>query len=235
MKKRTIVMTGGTSGLGKEAALNLLADGHTLFVIARDNRKAESLLKESQNLKGSLKTIAGDLNDLNSVEHASNMILGHCSSIDQLILNAGIMNFKFLKSNDGIEQTLQVNLISQILIIEKLLPLLVQSKEAKIIFTSSGLHQGEINFDNLEFTKNFTGFKVYRQSKLGVILICRLLSERFKNLDIGIYSQHPGLIRTDLGRFVKESKKVQLNYSTPRIGAINELTSLNQESWWKEH
>ncbi|MDB4107049.1 SDR family NAD(P)-dependent oxidoreductase [Bacteroidia bacterium] len=77
---------------------------------------------------------------------------------------------------------------------------LSKSNNANIIFTSSGLHQGEINFDNLEFVASFSSFKVYRQSKLGVILLCRVLAEKLKKHHISIYSPHPGMVRTELGK-----------------------------------
>jgi NAD(P)-dependent dehydrogenase (short-subunit alcohol dehydrogenase family) len=117
-----------------------------------------------------------------------------------IINNAGIMNFEFRQTIDKIEETLQVNLLSPLLICHLLFDNLKNAQDPKIIFTSSGLHQGEINFKNLEFKDSFSSFKVYRQSKLGVILICRLLSKSLKDYNINIYSQHPGMVRTNLGR-----------------------------------
>jgi len=110
------------------------------------------------------------------------------------------MNFQYEESEDSIEQTFQVNLLSPMLICHILLDCLKDSEEAKIIFTASGLHQGDIYFDNLEFRDNFSSFKSYRHSKLAVILLCRLLANSLSEENINIYSQHPGMVRTNLGK-----------------------------------
>lgn len=202
--KQKIVMTGATSGLGKISAIKAASQGSLVIVIARNLTKGENLKKEFitqfPKSKGEIHIIEGDLSSLKSVEDACNDILLKYSSINMIVNNAGIMNFEHKKTVDNIEETLQVNLISPLLICHLLFPILQKSSTSKIIFTSSGLHQGNINFENIEFIDSFSSFKVYRQSKLGVILICRLLSNQLKADNINIYSQHPGMVRTELGR-----------------------------------
>ena len=84
--------------------------------------------------------------------------------------------------------------------IEKLSLFLALMDDAKIIFTASELHKGNILFDDLEFRNKFSSFKSYGHSKLGVIMICRFLANKLNNNNIAIYSHHPGMIRTELGR-----------------------------------
>lgn len=62
------------------------------------------------------------------------------------------------------------------------------------------MHQGEINFEDIEFKSNFSGFKAYRQSKLGVILLTKILAEKLHELSIKVVCQHPGLVKTKLAR-----------------------------------
>lgn len=201
--KPVVFMTGGTSGFGRINALELAVSGSHVILLARNKNKAKALLDEFQSnqnsSKGKITIIEGNLNSLASVETAINKIKTSFPVIDYLVLNAGIMNFEYAETEDGLEETFQVNLVSPIYICHLLLPNLKKSKSAKIILTASGLHQGTINFDNLFFKNNFSSFKVYRQSKLGVILMCRLLAKPLNDLQIGIYSQHPGMVRTELG------------------------------------
>jgi NAD(P)-dependent dehydrogenase (short-subunit alcohol dehydrogenase family) len=69
-----------------------------------------------------------------------------------------------------------------------------------VIFTASGLHQGTIHFSDLGFKRRFSGFNAYRQSKLGIILITRLLAIKPEHAGIGFYCVHPGMVKTAIGR-----------------------------------
>jgi len=197
-------MTGATSGLGKVSAMKSANKGDTVIILARNIIKAEALKSQfnSQypNAVGKIEIVEGNLNSFDSVYSSCLEIKSKYPVIDMIVNNAGIMNFEFKQTTDGIEETLQVNLLSPLLICHLLFGNLEKSRDPKIIFTSSGLHQGEINFRNLGFKNSFSSFKVYRQSKLGVILICRLLANSLKNHNVSIYSQHPGIVRTNLGR-----------------------------------
>jgi len=197
-------MTGATSGLGKISAIKAANNGGALIILARNKVKGEALKSEFNNqypnALGKIEIIEGDLNSFDSVYSACKEIKSKYPAIDMIVNNAGIMNFEFKQTVDKIEETLQVNLLSPLLICHLLFDNLKKAQNPKIVFTSSGLHQGEINFGNIEFKNSFSSFKVYRQSKLGVILICRLLAKSLKEYNISIYSQHPGMVRTNLGR-----------------------------------
>jgi NAD(P)-dependent dehydrogenase (short-subunit alcohol dehydrogenase family) len=197
-------MTGATSGLGKVSALKAASNGATLLILARNKNKGQALIsefkKEHPNASGKIEIFEGDLISFDSVYAACQEIKSKYPAIDMLVNNAGIMNFEYKESVDKIEETLQVNLLSPLLICHILFDNLKKAPDPKIIFTSSGLHQGEINFSNLEFKDSFSSYKVYRQSKLGVILVCRLLANSLREHNVGIYCQHPGMVRTNLGR-----------------------------------
>jgi NAD(P)-dependent dehydrogenase (short-subunit alcohol dehydrogenase family) len=83
---------------------------------------------------------------------------------------------------------------------QKLKGLIPNDGTSKVLITASALHQGSIQYDDIEFKKDFSGFKAYRQSKLGVILVTRLLAKQSEFSGIGFYAVHPGLIRTQLAK-----------------------------------
>jgi NAD(P)-dependent dehydrogenase (short-subunit alcohol dehydrogenase family) len=107
---------------------------------------------------------------------------------------------KFEETVDMVEETFHVNVLAPLLLSDLLVEMLSTSVDAKIIFTSSGLHQGEIQFDDIEYRKDFKGFNAYRQSKLGIILLSRLVAKKLADKNIGVYSQHPGVVKTELAR-----------------------------------
>lgn len=204
INNQIIVMTGATSGLGKVAACELAHKGATVFVLCRNNDKGKMLQKEYleqyQHGKGNIETILCDLISFSSIVAACKDLHTKVKKVDIIINNAGIMNFECKETEDQIEETWQVNLLAPMLISHLLIDLLSTSERAKIIFTASALHQGHINFQDPENRKHFNGFKAYRQSKLGIILLCRYLGQKLSKTNIGVYCQHPGLVRTSLGR-----------------------------------
>lgn len=168
LKGTKIFFTGATTGLGKISALKAAAHGATVLVAARDLQKGEALQNQFKthfpDAKGAIALIPCDLSDLKSVNKACDLILSKHEKLDIIVNNAGTWNFSFTETEDGIEDTFQVNVLSPILIIQRLLPLLEKSKTAKVINTASGLHQGTINFTDIEYRNGFSGFKAYRQS-----------------------------------------------------------------------
>jgi NAD(P)-dependent dehydrogenase (short-subunit alcohol dehydrogenase family) len=201
---KIIFMTGATSGFGKVAAWETARKGATVITTYRNEEKAAALLTDYKQQypggKGTIQFVHCDLNSLNSINKACLEVKKEYNRLDMILNNAGIMNMNFKESSDGIEQTFQVNLLAPSLIIHLLSDMMKDAPDPRIINTSSGLHQGVIQFDDPEFRNKFNGMKAYRQSKLGLILLGRYMSAGKTQSNIHFFSQHPGLIRTELGR-----------------------------------
>ena len=204
LHKERIFFTGATSGFGHFAACELANKGAQIIAIARNAIKGEQLLDYYREYypagKGTIEFIECDLTSFKSVKETCNLVKEKYKHLDQIILNAGVWNFQFKETEDGIEEIFQVNFLASYLIIEELKVCLLKSYEAKIILTSSALHQGTINFDDLEFRQKYSGIKAYRQSKLAVILLCKVMKDDLALKQIGVYCLHPGVVNTQLGR-----------------------------------
>ena len=201
-KNKNAIITGATSGIGLVIADHLVRSGYSVIVLGRSEKKLDDLV-DRLNLVNSncdVRTVLCDLSSFTSVIKAVQSVKSLTKSIDLFVLNAGLWNFEFIESKDKIEETFHVNLLSPILIFKELEELIPKNDESKVIFTSSGLHQGEIQFEDLEFRQNFSGFKAYRQSKLGLLLLTRWLSHQHKYEGISFFSVHPGMVNTQLGR-----------------------------------
>jgi NAD(P)-dependent dehydrogenase (short-subunit alcohol dehydrogenase family) len=204
-QQKHILITGATSGLGKAAAIHLASKGALVIAAGRNPEKGAKLLEDYRHEhpkgRGRIELVECDLTSLDSVSMACEEIAESYDHLDMIINNAGIMNFEFRESKNGIEETWQVNLLAPILITHLLLPMLEKALDPKLIYTTSGLHQGVIDFEDPEWRKKkFSGYKCYRQSKLGVILMTRLLAQKLSEKEIGVYTQHPGLVNTNLSR-----------------------------------
>ncbi len=221
-----IFITGATSGLGKAAALQLAADGAVVIAASRNPIKGAALLADYREKypkgKGRIELVECDLGSLASVTMACEAVSESYDHLDMIINNAGIMIFERNETRDKIEATWQVNLLSPMLIAHLLVRKFKKANDPRLIFTTSGLHRGTIDFEDPEYkNKKFVGYKSYSQSKLGVILMTRLLAQQLSEEEIGVYTQHPGIVNTDLGRSAGALSKLIFNWmgTTPEKGA----------------
>ena len=234
MKESKIALiTGTTSGIGSVITKHLIKSGYSVIALGRSPEKLNSLVDSLQSINPNVKVngIICDLSSFESTRKACKEIKESYHSIDLLVLNAGLWNFKFIETEDKIEEIFQVNLLSQVFLFNELFELIPKNGESKVIFTSSGLHQGTVNFKDIEFRANFTGFKAYRQSKLGLILLTRWLAKQPSNSGICFYCVHPGIVNTGLGRsagwFFK--RMFQLLGKSKEKGAKTHIYLINQD------
>ena len=199
---KTIVLTGATSGIGKEVVLQLLRSGHRVIANARDMIKADKVASELRKISGNdnLVFFTGDFADPRSVNEFADHIKADYSSIDVLINNAGTWEMKFIETSDGIETNLQVNHLSPMLLTLQLLPLLERSQNGRIVNTSSGAHRRNIiDLDDIEWRrKPYDGIATYSQSKLFNLLFSLKLTRLLDNTNITVNTVHPGYVRTSL-------------------------------------
>ncbi len=213
---RKIFITGATSGIGFQASLSLLKDGHKIIIPCRNKDtkyKTLSKLKEQNlNIDIDLNTTLPiiDLSDLNSIRICCNQLINDQQEIDTLILNAGLQytgasSPKF--SAQGYELTFATNHLGHHYLTYLLLPLLYKSKSPRIVITSSEVHNpksagGQVGkpafLDNLKGFSSPDGFtmldgslifnadKAYKDSKLCNILFAKALIDKFKERRINI-------------------------------------------------
>ena len=115
-----IFITGATSGLGKAAALQLAAEGAVVIAASRNPDKGRDLLVAYRDLhpkgKGRIELVECNLASFASVSMACEEIAESYDHLDMIINNAGIMNFEYKETHDGIEETWQINLLTPMLI-----------------------------------------------------------------------------------------------------------------------
>jgi retinol dehydrogenase-12 len=202
MKGKIVLITGATSGLGKETARALARLGATIVMTARDQRKGEEVKRElvASTQNENIDVMACDLASFVSIRTFCAGFLQKYKALHVLINNAGISNFHRKLSKDGVEETFAVNYLAPFLMTNLLLEQIKESAPSRIVNVVSGFHQGPIRFDDLEFAKEYSVFKVYGHSKVALILLTRLLAQKLEGTGVLVNCANPGMSRTNLGR-----------------------------------
>jgi len=199
---KTILVTGGTSGIGLEIVKSLLRAGHCVISTTRNAARsvelAQKLVNETNN--SNLHFLEVDFADFNSVRLYAERVKKQFASIDVLVNNAGTWEMTFKETKDGIETNLQINHLSPMLLTLELLPLLEASGDARIVNTSSGAHRRNIyDFDDMEWrNKPYDGVATYSQSKLFNLWFSLQLIEQLQGKNITVNTIHPGYVKTAL-------------------------------------
>lgn len=203
VKNKNILITGATSGIGRESALELAKKGANITFIARDKYKAENLLNDINRIsKGQNSFIVADLSSLKDIRLASETYINKNIPLDVLLNNAGLINFKRKETIDGFEETFALNHLAYFTLTNLLLDKIKQSSSARIVNVSSAAHQfvKRINFDDLQSEKSYKPFQVYGYTKLANILFTIKLSSILENEKITVNCLHPGVVKTSFGQ-----------------------------------
>jgi NAD(P)-dependent dehydrogenase (short-subunit alcohol dehydrogenase family) len=205
MSGKTVVITGGNSGIGLETAVGLASAGATVVITVRDEKKGESAVADIEGRSGrsDVSSVVFDLGSLASVREGAARILGRCSRIDVLVNNAGLVLSDRRETVDGFETTFAVNHLGPFLLTELLLDRIKASAPARIVNLSSTAHRSArngITFDDLQSSHGYSGMAVYGMSKLANILFTRELARRLEGTGVTTNCLHPGTVATGYGR-----------------------------------
>ncbi|KAG7473267.1 hypothetical protein MATL_G00093920 [Megalops atlanticus] len=200
---KTVLITGANTGIGKETAVDLATRGARVILACRDMTRANTAADEIRQRSGNGNVVIKmlDLASLQSVRNLAKDILENEERLDILINNAGVMMCPKWRTEDGFEMQFGVNHLGHFLLTNCLLDLLKKSAPSRIVNVSSLAHEkGEIYFDDINLDKDYCPQKSYRQSKLANVLFSQELAARLEGTGVTVYSLHPGVIRTELGR-----------------------------------
>ena len=191
--QQVALVTGSTSGLGRELALRLGARGHHVIVHGRnEERGAEVVDAINREGPGNARFYRADLASLADVRRFAETLLADYGRMDLLINNAGFGSApdERLLTEDGHEYRFQVNYLSTFLLTHMLMPRLLDSAPARIVNVSSGA-QTPIDFDDVMIEKDFSGRRAYAQSKLAQVMFTLDLAEDLEGTGIVVGSLHP--------------------------------------------
>jgi NAD(P)-dependent dehydrogenase (short-subunit alcohol dehydrogenase family) len=201
---KRILVTGGSSGIGREAARALAAHGAEVVLTARDVAKGQAVADEIRSGTGTARVSVEsvELGSLASVRAFADRFLGRHDRLDVLLNNAGVMACPFGHTADGFEQQLGTNHLGHFLLTGLLLPALRRGAPSRVVCVSSrGHHMSPVVFDDLHFARRpYDKWQAYGQSKTANILFAVGLERRLAAERVHAFALHPGAIMTELGR-----------------------------------
>lgn len=207
-KGKVILITGTTSGLGKEAAKVFAAKGATVIMPVRNMEKAKSVGEEIYKINpvAKLDIRRMDLSSLESIRLFSEEINKAYDRLDILINNAGIMYCPYSKTQDGFEMQMGTNHLGPYALTAYLMPLLTKTANSRIVNTSSLAHlTGNIDFEDINWiNRKYKTMQAYSDSKLANLYFHYALAKKLKgqkNVPL-VIAAHPGWTKTELDRHI---------------------------------
>lgn len=197
---KTILVTGCNSGLGYETMRVLAMRGAEVVGTGRTEEKAK---QACDSIGGRTVPVGCELSDPASIHACIETLKRKGSKFDAIVCNAGIMSLPKVELVHGFEKQFFTNHVGHFLLVTGLLDRLGES--GRVVVLSSGLHkrapQEGIRFDNLDGSKQYDGWGAYGQSKFANVLFAKELARRFRGTRRTANAVHPGVIRTNLGRY----------------------------------
>jgi NAD(P)-dependent dehydrogenase (short-subunit alcohol dehydrogenase family) len=229
---RVCLVTGATSGIGRETAIGLAERGAKVIVAGRDHARGRETVAEIAQRTGrrDAEHVVADLSSQAEVRRLAAELRGKHERLHVLVNNAGVITPKRATTVDGIETQLAVNHLAPFLLTHLLLDLLKASAPARIINVSSQVERmGVVDFDDLGREKRpYERLDAYNQSKLANILFTTELARRLAGTNVTANCLHPGVIGTNL-LIAYEGRPAPLRFLTrrgrpgPKEGAVTSV------------
>jgi NAD(P)-dependent dehydrogenase (short-subunit alcohol dehydrogenase family) len=195
---RVAVITGATSGIGKETARGLAARGFRVIVAGRGAERARAVAAEIAAATGNAAVEGIDSGDLSSIRDMRTLaatLLERYPRIHVLVNNAGAFFARRETTVDGLERTFALNVLAPFVLTAQLADRLIASAPARVVNISSAAHRrSSLDLDDLQSTRRYRGFLVYGGSKLALILLTREFSRRLAADGVTVNAVHPGFV-----------------------------------------
>jgi len=224
MKNKNIIITGGTSGIGKETAMQLASQQANVVFCGRDNNKGKQTINEIIDATGNknVSFLQADFCSFASVKNLVNQAKEKVNRIDVLINNAGFITNKCVITEDGIESQWSVNYFSPWLLTRLMLNENLLTNGSRIINVSASAHAWAKGLDyDFSCSKIYSGRSVYSKTKLAINMFSFYLAGFIREKGITVNCLHPGVIRTQFKAHLLVPPAVIFKYffPPPRKGA----------------
>jgi NAD(P)-dependent dehydrogenase (short-subunit alcohol dehydrogenase family) len=203
MSGKTVLITGGTGGIGLATAKGLSRMGAHVVVVGHNRLRADSAVAEIRSSAPGARVdlILSDMSAQSAVRDLAGQVLADYPRLDVLVNNVGGFWSKRDVTTDGLERTFALNHLAPFLLTNLLLDRLRASSPARIVTVSSGAHvAGRINFADLQWEKRYSGQRAYAQSKLANLMFTRSLARMLPHQLVTANALHPGVVNTGFGQ-----------------------------------
>ncbi len=196
LSDRTVVITGGTGGLGRAAAEKFAGLGARTVIVGRSPEKLRAM---SSGVAGEVVPYEADLSLMEEIRSLAYRLLENEDRIDVLVNNVGVLLPERELTSEGLEMTLAVDLAGHFLLTNLLMPRIVESAPSRVInVTSGGMYSEKIRPDDLQYERGeYRGASAYARAKRGQVILTRMWAERLEGTGVTVHAMHPGWAKTD--------------------------------------
>ncbi len=202
MSGRICMVTGATDGIGKVTAQALAQQGATVIVVGRSRKKTVATVEEIKRRTGnpSVEYLLADLSVQAEIRRLAEEFKRRHDRLHVLVNNAGGFFMSRQETADGLEMTFALNHLGYFLLTNLLLDVIKASAPARIINVSSAAHENaQMNFEDLQGERKYSGWQAYGQSKLANLLFTYELARRLEGTGVTVNALHPGFVATNFG------------------------------------
>jgi retinol dehydrogenase-14 len=200
MAGRTVLVTGGTGGIGGATARGLAAMGAHVAIVGRNRCRTEDTAGEIRTAGGQVDVFLADLSVQSEVRRLADDVLHRFPQINVLVNNVGGYWNTRHETVDGLERTFALNHLAAFLLTNLLLDRMKQSTPARVVTVASNVQAlGRIDFDDLQSRRSYSGARAYKQSKLANVLFTYELARRVPATAMTANALHPGVVNTAFG------------------------------------
>lgn len=215
MQDRIAVVTGGTSGIGKEIARGLARAGFLVGIVCRNEMRAAATVEElTRDVPGArVETFLADLSVQVDVRRVAASLEERFDRLDVLVNNAAVHLLRAEVSADGYDRMIATNHLGPFLLTNLLLGLLEKGAPSRVVVVASEAHRHSGRLDAERFAEPGSygaakAHRVYARSKLLNILFAQELARRMEGSGVAVNAVCPGLVATELGRDVRGSERI---------------------------
>ena len=203
MQDRTIIITGANSGIGKATAMGLAEMGAHVVMVARSRKKGQRAQDNIRRQTGNdrVDLLIADLSTRDAIRELASEIHSRYHRIDVLVNNAAILTGKRRTTPEGFETQFFVNHLAYFMLTGLLFERLRESAPSRVVNLASTSHsRGTINFDDIQYERDYKGWQAYANTKLMNVVFTYELARRIAGTGVTANCVHPGVIHTNLLR-----------------------------------
>ena len=183
-ENKTALVTGGTDGIGKAAAVGIARTGATVMVVGRDESRAfaavDEIKRESSNTN--ITAFVADLSTVDEIDRLVHAVASDHGTLDVLVNNVGFMETTRQTTADGFEKIIFMNYLLPFYLTHQLLPHLQSANGSRVVNVTGGAYAfGKMNLNDLQSEKDFKAYKVFAQAKLALVMFSLQLAERLRS------------------------------------------------------
>lgn len=204
---KTIVVVGGNSGIGLQAAIESAKQGANVILISRSTERGLAACEKARKLSGNnnISLITCDISSIKSVSHAAEEIIAKHKKIDAIFCNAAIPDWRMEslgRTDEGLNKIFATNYLGHFLLIRLLLNTLLSSNDPRVIFICGPqqFYKNAPNLSDLDYKNRGLEKHAYSGAKIALFCLAAELSRRFPIIATAVID--PGLVATE---FQKDS------------------------------